>query len=374
MAPRTTLDLFVTLMPSFPHFARFARDARLAGIRLNSAMTEVVELDDELARIRAAGATTPLWFDVKGRQMRVVEVGGDQTHLVCVLNHAITVRTPIPVLFKGGEDSALLDHLEDGGRRLVFRGGPAFTVRAGESIHIRHPSLVIHGPLFTRAEREKIAKVRAAGFHQYFLSYVEEQRDIDELRELVGADAELMLKIESTRGLDFVARQFRKRDGVTLVAARGDLFVEVDKPHAVLPALRLIIAHDPEAIVGSRILLSVAQEPLPAELRGALQHIVAQRPPDDAVTEILMGVLHRPVPSCADCSDLAWLTDIGYRRMLLCDELCLKGELLGTAVNIVDAFRKEYGAFATTSAPERAAPAVKPSRSLTDIIFSYLRQ
>lgn len=48
------------------------------------------------------------------------------------------------------------------------------------------------------------------------------------------------------------------------------------------------------------------------------------------------------VPACADFSDLAWLYDIGYREMMLCDEICLKDVLLSAAVNTFHAFRLSY--------------------------------
>lgn len=77
----------------------------------------------------------------------------------------------------------------------------------------------------------------------------------------------------------------------------------------ILAATKLVIEKDPEATVGSRILLST---------------------------------FHDPVPSCADFSELAWLHDIGYRRVLLCDEMCLKEGPLATAVGAFEAFRESY--------------------------------
>ncbi len=38
------------------------------------------------------------------------------------------------------------------------------------------------------------------------------------------------------------------------MAARGDLYVEINTPHDILNATKLIIEKDPEAIVGSRML------------------------------------------------------------------------------------------------------------------------
>ncbi|MDO8571963.1 MAG: hypothetical protein Q7R79_04760 [bacterium] len=303
------IDLMVTLWPSFPHFERFSQDGRLSGIRLNSAMITNPELEEELKLIKKLNVNVPLFFDVKGRQLRVADVHLNPAHLDLTLNHPISVQTPTPVLFKAGADNALLDHVEEGGRRLLFRNFPEYMINPGESLHIRHPSLTMEGPIFIDEELRKIEKVRKAGFTKYFLSYVETQREVDQFLELVGKDSEVWLKIETKKGLEYVAREFKKRPNLILVAARGDLYVEIDWPHQIMDALRLIIDKDPQACVGSRILLSV---------------------------------VHEPVPSCADFLELAWLRDIGYTRMMLCDELCLKEDLLATAVNAFEGFRKTY--------------------------------
>ncbi|MFM9718940.1 hypothetical protein, partial [Streptomyces galilaeus] len=59
-------------------------------------------------------------------------------------------------------------------------------------------------------------------------------------------------------------------------------------------------------------------------------------------SRLMLSVLGGPVPSCADFSELAWLYDIGYRRVMLCDEICLREDLLGSAVRAVDEFRGYY--------------------------------
>lgn len=304
------LELMATLWPSFPHFPRFAKDLRLsAGIRLNSAMMSNPELEKEIQTINSLDIKVPLFFDVKGRQLRITEVHFNPKYLDITLNHPISVETPTMVLFKAGEDRALLDRVIEDGRRLIFYGGPEFMVKPGESLYIRHPSLKISGPLFVEQEIIKIEKVKKAGFKRYFLSYVESQRDIDEFLEIVGKDVELKLKIESVKGLEFVSNVFRKQENISLVAARGDLYVEIDKPHHIIDALKLIIGKDPDACAASRLLLSVVES---------------------------------PVPSCADLLELAWLYDIGYRSMLLCDEICLKENLLAVAINVFEEFRQAY--------------------------------
>lgn len=301
-------ELSVTLWPSFPHFKRFAYDPRVTGIRLNSAMMSNPELDKELELVKAMPGTNPLFFDIKGRQLRVTEVIPNKDHLDLHLNHPIECRQGVVVLFKAGADYAILDHLEDGGQRMVFKGGPHYKVKEGESLHIRDKSLKVKGDQFTEQELVKIEKVKAAGFTKYFLSYVENQADVDQFRELVGKDSEVWLKIENIPGMHYAISKFQKQDNLTLVAARGDLFVELEKPHHMIDALRALIDVDPMACVGSRILLSVIES---------------------------------PVPSCADLCEIAWLHEIGYRRMMLCDELCLKENLLASAVGVFDAVKKD---------------------------------
>ena len=335
--------LYVTLWPSMPHFTRFVHDARLGGIRLNSAMMTAADLDRELPLIGpAVQAAKPLFFDIKGRQLRITAVEEHPDHLELVLNHPITVTTPTPVLFKAGADGALLDHLEEEGCRLVFQGGPQYGLVPGESLHIRHPSLQVRGDLFSAVERAKITRVKAAGLTRWFLSYVEGQRDVDQFLELVGRDQEVWLKIESPAGLRYVAQEFQPRPNLTLVAARGDLYVELPQPHLILDALRLIRERDPGACVGSRLMLSLATS---STVTTRLMHrLIGEFGFTPSQVKALAADLYDPVPACADWHELAWLYDLGYRRFMLCDELCLQEELLSTAVNAVQAFADSYGA------------------------------
>ncbi len=303
-------ELLVTLAPDLPHFARFANDPRLAGIRLNSAMMELSEIKNELARVRGTKSALPFYFDVKGRQPRIAKVYPNPHHLEVDLNHPIEVELPMPVLFKAERDHALLERLENGGRHLVFaRGGPHFMVKKGESLHVRHSSFKIDGANFTDEEKEKVALVQRMGMRRWFLSYVDSWSYVDEFLEMVGHDAEVWLKIETEDGLHFVRNDWKKRENLVLVAARGDLYVEIERPHEIAAALELIVEKDPKACVASRIMLSVVDS---------------------------------PVPSCADFLELEWLTHIGFQRMMLCDDICVKEELLPIALHAFDAWRRDH--------------------------------
>lgn len=361
------LSLMVTLWPSFPHFNRFADDTRLSGIRLNSAMITNDELEAELSRLSTHKTTNPLYFDIKGRQLRIHEVHSNPDYLDITLNHPIDVKTPTGVLFKAGEDEAILDRIEENGCRLIFRGGPRYGVRAGESLHIRNPSLAVSGPQFSNEEKQKIEQVKRAGFEHYFLSYVESQRDVDEFRELVGKQAEIMLKIETQNGLRYVLHKFRKKQNTRLVAARGDLYVEIGKPHEIATALKLIVEKDPEAVVGSRLFLSIIPHTIrSSDIQWLCSMVLSKNPDAIPFAQHLMSCAENPepdVPSCADFLEVSWLYDIGYRTMMLCDELCLKEDFLGAAVSAFDGFRNDY-------CRNSAIPHTPKRRPLFDRIFS----
>jgi len=330
------IKLMATLWPTFPHFEEFANDTRLSGVRLNSAMVKVDDIRDLLQVSKDLNCQVPLYFDIKGNQLRVIEDYSDDDHLEVEINHPIDVRTPTPVVFKAGEDVAELKEVKNQ-TRLIFEGGPQYLVFPNESLHIRDPSLRVYGPTFLEHEIAKIEKAKQAGFDRFYLSYVQSQRDVDEFREFVG-DAEVVLKIEDEKGLKYVANEYKKQDNTWLLAARGDLFVEVNRPHQVTEAVKLIIDKDPEAGVGSRILLSLINKEYynPIDSDGKLEL------GKDGKPIILHRIMLNPVPSCADISDIAWLYDIGYRKMMLCDEICLEGDLLSTALNVLEELIQDY--------------------------------
>ena len=277
---------------------------------MNGLLFRSVDLTEALNKIPAM-STVPLWFDAKGRQLRVEEAIYHRDHLELVMNHNITgLKMPHPIIFKAGEDWAMVDEISDRGRRLHLRGDehPIFRVKPGDSVHFRNPAMDISDPLFTSDEKMKIERVVSLGYKNFYLSYVESQRDVDEFRELVGPDASVILKIESLKGLDYVRDHYRSQPNTRLACARGDLYVEVEKPHEIVKAQKLIVERCANAVVGSRLLLSL---------------------------------FTKSVPACSDICELALLKQQGYSSYLLCDDLCKSGPALHRAVAAFKAVMKD---------------------------------
>ena len=279
----------------------------VAGLRLNTVMPLEQGPGEALDRLAALG--TDLWVDLKGRQLRVVGCAVPPFTEVRV-SHPVQVPLPADVFFRDGKDHARLVAVD--GDRLILAAGPRRVIGPGESVNIVHPDLQVQGTL-TDTDRAYLEAMAARSMTRVMLSYVEREQDVAEVQDLLP-DAEIVLKIESTRGLALA-----ERNGASLgrlMAARGDLFVEVPRPHRVVGALRDIVRLDPDAIAASRIFPGLAWD---------------------------------PVPRCTEIGDVAFLMTLGYRTFMLGDEVCLKREPLLEALNLLQAVAGELPEIGRTS-------------------------
>lgn len=311
------IEIMATLWPDMPHYKYFMKHPLISGVRLNTAMADETLLAREMEQAVAESYGTPLYFDVKGRQLRITKVYNVDGNLELDINHPIEVTTPTTTLFKAGADFALLKEVRDGSH-LVFEGGPRYSLKPGESLNIRSSSLKVLGDVFTEQQKRFLEIALDAGIRRFMLSYATTEEELIELYKLVG-NKEIIAKIESPAGLKWVEHYDRPKN-IHYLTARGDLFVEVDKPHHILSASKLILKKDPEAILGSRILLSLS-------------------PHKDPNTG---KVVEETVPSCSDINEIAWLLQCGYKRFMFCDGLCLNKNALDRAVNVLDAIAKDY--------------------------------
>lgn len=293
------ISAIVTVPPYAPFIEEVARHPLVRGLRLNTVMPLREAPREVLERLRGYGQ--PLWVDLKGRQLRVVGAAIPPYSEV-KLSHSIKVKTPVDAYFSDGNERVRVAAVD--GDRLILADGPRRLIGPGESVNIPHPSLEIEGTL-TDTDCAYLSAMKELGMKQVMLSYVESPDDVQEVRDLLP-DAEIMLKIETERGLEFV-RTHGNQYG-RLVAARGDLYVEVLRPHKIAGALKTVIQADPQAVVASRILDSMA---------------------------------FQPVPVSADISDVAFLLEIGYRTFLLGDVICLKRETVLESLNLLEAIANE---------------------------------
>lgn len=257
------------------------------GVRYNVGICSAYSPKETLERILEL--TTQygkrFWIDLKGRQLRIAEWAVPDYGKI-ILNHEIEVDCPARVIFRGNDSSEI----------KVVRGNviyvdppPRYAVGAGQAINIHGKNLKIKGYLIDD-DREYIEAGKALGANDYMLSFVEEESDLKEVKNL-NPDAKMILKIESPKGLNFVSHaDFKLPSGGALMAARDDLMINIgDNKALMLAALQMIIEKDCDAIVASRIFSGIESD-----------------------GNVSMG----------DLSDLKLMQLMGYKNFMLSDGIC----------------------------------------------------
>ena len=285
--------MFIATLPALHErqlMERIISCDEVGGVRFNVGVAqadtprEVLEQVMELAQRHGKN----LWLDLKGRQLRITQWAAPRYGKI-VLNHEIEVDVPARIYFRGNEWSEV----------KVVRGNTIFVdppppkaVGGGQAVNIHGRNLVIKGYL-TDEDREYLAVAKMLGLKNFMLSFVESFQDIDDVSDElgeVGAEAEMVFKIESPMGLEFVESIVNLPDNYSLMAARDDMFINIgERKSRILRALKAIITCDPNAICASRIFSGIEQEGM-----------------------ITMG----------DISDIVLMRQLGYKHFMLSDGVC----------------------------------------------------
>ena len=301
------LNIYLSLDPGRQFSKEVLQFPLIEGIRCNTAAPTsnlkvkiLKNLQHEIYPIKG-------WVDLKTRELRITkEATAPYDYLE--LNHNIEVNTPTAMYYNEGKNVVIIKDVYDGYKLVIkppdnFTGKEIIKFGKGASINIPDNSIKVYGYL-TQVDKEYIEAANHIGLHNYLLSFVESTEDIKELLKL-DPNAKILAKIESKKGLQFVKNEYeRVKKNVRLLVARADLYIELDRPHEILAALRLIIEKDPNAIAASRILESFID-------------------------------LKR-IPRCADFTDLGFLLEIGYKTFLLGDDLCQNEEALLSALGVLN--------------------------------------
>lgn len=293
--------LIATLPPYVRHNGQIANDPLVDALRLNTVMPLAQSKSEVLKRLVDLCQGKPLWLDLKARQLRITEFAY-LPYAYVRISRKIRVKTPVQVLFK--EELGTVVEVVDGDK-LILESRPNQIVGAGQPVNILDSSLQIEGFL-TPGDVEYVEAAKSLGLHNYMLSFTESLADLQELHAL-DPDAQIVAKIESMRGLDFVTKEYSAVSSfVRLMAARDDLFINMGAQKVgILDAIKIILNADPNAIAASRILTSL----------------------EDSAT-VSMG----------DISDLHLLHLLGFRAFMLSDGLCFSQQALSNALSVFKSY------------------------------------
>ncbi len=294
-------EFIVTQGPYSSFLQDIATIQAVSGIRLNTVMPiREGRYEEKLRALTAAITPKPLWIDLKARQLRVTEFA-NTPYTAVTISHTITVNLPNLVYFDNGNITGKLVDID--GNKLILEDYVGRLIGPGESVNIVDDSLeYLESELLTERDQMYLELAHKLGIRHLMLSFVEGKEDVAHLKSLYP-ESVIMAKIESKRGLDRLEEIAHVSDAV--MAARGDLYTELDYPHHIVDALKRI----------RRI--------------GGEDSVAASR--------MLGSLLKRPVPSCPDIMDLEFLKEMGYTKFLIGDDICFKRDLLMQAIRIFTA-------------------------------------
>ncbi|MHA1385018.1 MAG: pyruvate kinase [Candidatus Helarchaeota archaeon] len=307
------MGIYVTIHPFSEYLDSILQHSNIKGLRFNSAIPfkqtprEIIEI------LKKKTKNKELWIDLKGSELRISKEVTIPKDLI-PLNHNISVKVPTAMYFNEGEKYLIVEEVIDGNKLKIAppKNAPDdFKIKFGKgaSLNIPDNSLKIEGYL-TDNDINYIKASVDCDVHNYMISFVENLSDIKEVLDY-DSDAKIVAKIESKKGLDFIKFRYQKvKDFVRLMAARGDLYIEIERPHEILNAMANIIKQDPEAILASRLLLSALDL--------------------------------KSIPSCADMTDIGFGIKLGYKNFMLGDHVCENEQALKSALGILVQILKDF--------------------------------
>lgn len=218
------------------------------------------------------------WVDLKGRQLRVIE-WGNPLYSTIKVNHKLSVDLPAIVCLRGEKPLQLVKVKEN---ELYVNPLPVHAVGVGQSVNVLGKNLNIDGYL-TEKDIIYLNACKELQIKDIMASFVEEFTDIAEIK-MVYDDCNIVCKMESVKG----CYNLSDFEGFNLMAARDDLYIEVENPYYMYMFLNRIIRHDANAICASRIFTSLE---------------------------------HSSKISFSDFEDMETMYNMGYRNFMLCDNV-----------------------------------------------------
>jgi len=330
----------ILTVPADVDFSEIAKEQAVSGVRLNTTYTGDGNqtIEEILQGMKRKAAGKDVWIDLKARQPRIESYSVDilrdgEVHKI-TLTHPFKLDTPAEVLLDDGYMSGVVTQVD--GKTLIIpsdiknRDGLFFPqqgqigIRPGTSLNILDRSFEIEG-FFTKNDLAYLEAAPKEGMHKYMLSFVENVQDVMKLFK-IDPDAEVVLKIETPKGLDFVANKYaglKKRFGkqLNLMTARGDLYMEVGMPDHIIDASKLILDADPNAILASRLM-------------GSLKYF-----PEKDI-------------ECSDVTDLYFNMMLGYKQFMVGDELTTSEDRLIEAIGLFDTMAQKYESNLPQNAPK----------------------
>lgn len=281
---KTDCKLIATIpsMNNMEKVKRVFENPYISELRFNTGVQTATSIEETLEILKELSIQyqKKLWIDIKGRQLRVTK-WADPLYSCVELNHKIQLLYPAQIHFRNG-DRVNIKHVKEG-NKIFVDPLPRQALGAGQSVNILAKGIEIDGYL-TQQDKQYLIACEKKNMNHIMASFVECFEDLAQILQFLPK-AQIVAKIESLEGMRFI--QNYKLQG--LMAARDDLYMQSGQSYEILKHLKTIISIDKEAICASKIFLSLEK---------------------------------RETIDLADFADLELMYQLGYRRFMLCDNIC----------------------------------------------------
>jgi len=277
-----------TLIATLPNLSNVERVRKvlscpeISEARFNTGVSTLMDVNEVVPLLKELSAqySKRIWLDIKGRQLRIIRWADPQYEAI-ELNHQISVVYPAQIHFRNG---GIRNLTRVKGNKVIVDHPPQEAVGAGQSVNIIAKDLEIEGCYLTELDKQYLEAAAQQGMNGVYASFVEKFEDLSEIASILPK-AEIVSKIESLKGVELVTKS---KIG-NLMAARDDLYLQTGQNYSMMKHLETILRSDSNAICASRIFSSLEK--------------------NKAV-------------DFADFSDLTLMYNLGYRRFMLCDNIC----------------------------------------------------
>lgn len=261
---------------------KFFENPHISEVRFNTGVQIAYSIEETLVMLKNLSIKyhKKLWIDIKGRQLRITK-WANPLYSCIELNHKVQVLYPAQIYFRNG-DNVNITHIKDG-NKLFVDPLPRQALGAGQSVNIIAKDVEIDGYL-TEKDKQYLIACGRLNLPNIMASFVEDFTDLTQILHILP-NAQIVSKIESLKGISFISQC----TGLNLMAARDDLYIQSGQNYNMLNFLKAIIKKDKTAICASKIFLSLEK---------------------------------RDTVDFADFADLELMYSIGYRKFMLCDNIC----------------------------------------------------
>jgi pyruvate kinase len=284
MSPLKKTKIICTIGPASRSVGKLRKMYRagMNGARINTAYGTLEQYKNIIDNVRGA-ADIPVILDIKGPELRlrmkgrktvvkgdVIEAGFKKETISFSRNFHDAVDVGDNILIDNGKLRLRVAEKKKGTLKLVAL--TQGTIEDGKGVNVPNKTLAV--PTLSSRDREIVNLAREEDVEFIALSFARDSKDVENLRkEARGCKGAIIAKIENSEGVNNFDRILDAADGI--MVARGDLGVEIE----------------PEKV-------PLVQKSIIKQCNQKGKTVVT-------ATEMLESMIHNPLPTRAEVSDVA---------------------------------------------------------------------